>query len=518
MKVNNEQIENAPISEIWVEESQALLSKSLGEDWREKYIVWDCTSDQKKLKNTSKFSSLYRSCAQPKNSKHFEFDFLNDGAHELMSLCPELHKALLSDKPIVFLFDVPLDKSALLSDNTKTKKSMQSFNWGASSRAIYAQYFYRIYIYKKAFQLTNVHIGAFSPSLYLNSPDFKGFRNKFFDEFHYEKGFMFDSSQLDTQKEPWSLSFVHFSGNQPTLSHRFLMELKEIQSDLIVCINTISIYNLDQQLSACEYFNYGVDSLEKIELPEFNATMTVRNTRKKGYQGQMGAVSYDSNSVANNNKDVLICSSNTTRKTNIPILKSNWQNVLPLFTARRSVKRTWENWQYEYKTPDTSHDMWPEFVADSLVYSMFDDKSRQLSLGNVLYNDRVYDIRNHFFWIDPSRLLKMFSNKGFDDFYKDYLNSEIPFFQSLLATLPISKEAQSILQVATDLFEMSVNSRIEMHVNRPELQLHRWDAGFYQMQHVWKKLHKDEYLNFRNQFEVFRSLMEEKTFIIGYLG
>ena len=517
-EVKNKGLQTTIISNKWVKESMELLDKQLGKGWRQKYIVWDCTADQKEIPEQDKFKRLYRSATKSDNPDIFDFDFLNDGATELMARCPELHMAMSDDEPIVFLFDVPKERATLVDSGTKTKESMKSFSWGMSSRALYAQYFYRIYIYKRAFKFSDAHIGAFAPATYLSSSSFKKFREKFFQEFHYETGFVFDAACLDSQKEAWALSFVHFSASKPTLSHRYPMLLKEQQNDIVVTTGSTSIYNLDQEVSASMWVRVGLRDRERNSLPEFSSAMTVRYTRKKGYVGQVGTVNFDSNSVANNHKEVMLASSTTTRSSNVPIMDFNWQRVIPLFAARRCVDRNWENWQQEYRIPDTDHPIWPQYVADSLVYSIFDVKSRQTSLGNVLYNDRNYDIRNEFFWINPSQVLKMFVNRGFDDFYKDYLHSDVPYFQKMLDVAPISEQAEELLHSATQLFEKSVDSRIEMHANRPEWQLHRWDAGYAQLKRVWMRHHFDDYTRFRAQFEEFRQNMKERTYVLGFLG
>lgn len=517
-EIREEETDITPVPSIWVRESQELLDKQLGHDWRKKYVVWDCTADHKDLPGDYKFSRLYRSATDSVDPEVFKFDFLNDGAKELMARCPELHEAMTNNEPIVFLFDVPKERGALVNSNTKTKTSMQSFEWGLSSRSLYAQYFYRIYIYKKAFQLKDAHIGVFAPTTYLSAAVFKKFREKFLQAFHYETGFVFDATELDKQKEDWALGFVHFSTKAPTLVHRFSLAAKHITENGVEDIDNTVVYNLDQEITASMWVRAGLRDRERIDLPQFSSVMNVRNNRKQGYVGQMGSVNFDSNSVANNHKDIIIASSTTTRSANVPIMDFNWHKVIPLFAARRSVKRNWLNWQQEYRIPDQEHPIWAQYQADSLVFSMFDTKSNQVSLGNVLYNDRVYDIRNEFFWIDPSKLLKMFTNRGFDDFYRDYVECETPYFLNILQNSPLSDDAQALLDSATHLMEISVDSRIEMHANHPEWHLHRWDAGYAQMKKVWMKHHMKEYKEFRAQFEKFRDNMAARTYLLGFLG
>ena len=73
---------------IWVDEAHKLMDKNLGDDWRDKYIVWDCAWGTGNLTRDYKFSDLYCSTIQSEDltigakynpfATKFQYDFLND--------------------------------------------------------------------------------------------------------------------------------------------------------------------------------------------------------------------------------------------------------------------------------------------------------------------------------------------------------------------------------------------------------------------------------------------------------
>lgn len=73
---------------IWVNEAHKLMSKHLGDDWKQKCIVWDCAWGTGNLTRDYKFSDLYCSTIMEEDLKigekynpfatKFQYDFLND--------------------------------------------------------------------------------------------------------------------------------------------------------------------------------------------------------------------------------------------------------------------------------------------------------------------------------------------------------------------------------------------------------------------------------------------------------
>ena len=95
-----------------------MISEQFGEDWKEKFVVWDNCAGTKNLTRDYFFKELY--CSTLENAElaiserynreatSFQFDFLNDSLDKL----PQgLKEALENNKPIIFLINPPYSKN-----------------------------------------------------------------------------------------------------------------------------------------------------------------------------------------------------------------------------------------------------------------------------------------------------------------------------------------------------------------------------------------------------------------------
>jgi hypothetical protein len=98
----------------FVDKAHRMIEKALGEDWKEKFVVWDNCCGTKNLTRDYRFNELYCSTLEQgeldqctdynKESTSFQFDFLNDSLDKLPK---GLLDALKANKPIVFLLNPP---------------------------------------------------------------------------------------------------------------------------------------------------------------------------------------------------------------------------------------------------------------------------------------------------------------------------------------------------------------------------------------------------------------------------
>lgn len=74
---------------IWVDEAHKMISETFGEDWKEKYVIWDCAWGTGNLTRDYRFKELYCSTLNysdieigkkynQRGSTKFQYDFLND--------------------------------------------------------------------------------------------------------------------------------------------------------------------------------------------------------------------------------------------------------------------------------------------------------------------------------------------------------------------------------------------------------------------------------------------------------
>lgn len=217
---------------IWVEKSQEYLAKILGEDYQDEYIIWDCAGGTGNLLSglTNK-ANLYLSTldksdvsiikeritngAKLLENHVFQFDFLND---DLFS--PKVPKSLqeiLKDtkrlKKLIIYINPPYaeagnkskmsgigeHKAKVARGNRICEKYKNEL--GKANNELFAQFFMRIYQ-----ELNGVTLASFSTLKYLNSSNFKKFREIFKAE--CLGGFMMPSYTFDNVRGQFPIGFL----------------------------------------------------------------------------------------------------------------------------------------------------------------------------------------------------------------------------------------------------------------------------------------------------------------------
>jgi hypothetical protein len=208
---------------IWVDKAHEYISSVFGEDWKEKYVVWDPAWGTGNLTRDYKFKELYVSTLiyadietanqmgyNPEATK-FQYDFLNDSYEYLPK---GLRDAIENGKKIIILMNPPyvtvndfknIVKGGGSSKNevedTKVKISMNEEKMGLSVKNLYSQFIYRIT------KLGKMNIAVFSKPLMFSGIDFEIFRNKILNQYTFEKGFIFKASEFDDVSSKWGVSF-----------------------------------------------------------------------------------------------------------------------------------------------------------------------------------------------------------------------------------------------------------------------------------------------------------------------
>jgi hypothetical protein len=208
---------------IWVYKAHEYISSVFGEDWKEKYVVWDPAWGTGNLTRDYKFKELYVSTLihadietanqmgyNPEAIK-FKYDFLNDPYENLPK---GLRDAIENGEKIIVLMNPPyvtvndfknivegggLSKNEV--ENTEVKISMNEEKMGLSVKNLYSQFIYRIT------KLGKMNIAVFSKPLMFSGIDFEIFRNKILNQYTFEKGFIFKASEFDDVSTKWGVSF-----------------------------------------------------------------------------------------------------------------------------------------------------------------------------------------------------------------------------------------------------------------------------------------------------------------------
>jgi len=526
----------------FVDLAHSYISNTFGEDWKERFVVWDNSCGTMNLTRDYKFNELYCSTLEQSDidtanqmgynteATKFQYDFLN-GDYDVL---PEgLRTAIDSGKEILFLINPPYQDGSELSINegdsslknnvqTKMNKEMLDNGWGKCSKQLYAQFLYRITKFQEINK--NIKIGLFSPPLFISGNSYDNFRDKFFKLFKYEIGFLFKASHFSDVANNWGISFTLF--NNGITENDFVLDLVDYGDDFnLLKLDDKRIYNTDNYTPLSKWIRDGVKGLETFDSPQLSNSINVKQNGKGSLvNNHLGYIYFDSNSVMKNNQNVGLFSSCFSHGQGISIVKENFDRCIVSFTSRRLISgqyANWINWNDEYITPNEQHKDYKQYVYDSLICSLFDNKSNQSSLRNINYKNQQWNINNEFFWLSKDDMIELANNNEYDELYRDARGSNnryvyLKLFGEGVYDL-LSDDAKEVLDMATELVKKSMSMRKVMSDTNPEYHLNSWDAGYAQLKLVWKTYYKDDFDAFRKAYTRLEDRMRPLVYELGFL-
>ena len=211
---------------IWVDEAHKEIAKNFGDDWKEKYTVWDPAAGTANLTKDAHFSDLFISTLNEEDinmiktlgfnrgATIFQHDFLND---------EELPEELLDNsKELLVLMNPPYGSQnsaksykteGKRTDNKKTNVGleMNTDKMSHAAKQLYCQFIYRFTRLKLKYNL-NMKICMFTPEGFMTKPTYANLRKLFYDNFEYRSGFLFQASEFSDVSSGWPITFTVWGG------------------------------------------------------------------------------------------------------------------------------------------------------------------------------------------------------------------------------------------------------------------------------------------------------------------
>lgn len=518
----------------FVDFAHNMLSRHLGENWKDEYVVIDCCCGTKNLTRDYKFSSLYCSTLEQGEldiSKHynqealatFKFDFLNDS---LDSMPKSLIDAFNQNKKILWLINPPYGKSSGIVKNgvadktatsTEVYKLMKSANIGGCSSMLEGQFLYRILQIKKQFNLTNCNIGVFCKTVYLSAPFFKKFRTEFFKEFSFNVGCLVNGD-IFNDVGGIGISFILWNSGIETRTTFPLIKINRDADYNLLEDGIKNVYNIDDEVSLSDWAYYTDNNVDKIEVINLKSALNIRTDNtgcNKLRSDALGFFYSHSNDVFQSQQFVGLFSAFC--GVGYEIVEENFDRVCCAFTARKLIDCTWYNDKDQFLKPNVNDPQWQEFVNDSIVYSLFNGKSQQSSLRQVSYHNKLWDIKNEFFWCNPKDVAEWANDCNNDEVYNDANTMPESFVYKKLQAITLSAEAQAVLDKANELLKKSMKYRKLFNDEHPEVQIQNADAGFYQLKQLLKEYMPDELKEFKEIYKKLADKMRPQIYQLGFL-
>lgn len=529
---------------IWTNEVHKQISYVFGQNWREEYVVWDCAWGTGNLTRDYYFKELYCSTIDKvdlelgdsynKNSQKFVYDFLNDNPELLISskvnnsLIPvSLYNALLKNKKIIFVINPPFGegsngkqggkKSKDGIANTKVKLMMEKESLKNSSQQLYIQFLYRILKFKQIFNLDNLNIGVFTPTLFLSGERSEKFRQEFLENFKFEKGIVFNASYFSNVSSEWGIGFSIWSSGESKEKNNFNFLIKELNDKgNIETIGEKLIYNLESKERLSSWIK-DKKANNKVETITLKSAITIDKKTRMVDEDAIGFLMNDSNNVYANTQGVYILSAPVTRhvKTTI-ITRDNYKQCCSLFAARKVIKSNWLNQKDNYMIPNINNPKYKEFESDSIIYSIFSNENGVSSFRNIRIEDKSFNIINEMFFMSIKEIQNLANIDNNEMVYWDCIkyNSE-RFIYKELEKLELSEEGKLILKIAKKLVRESFKYRDEFNKYHPKYNINTCDTGWYQIKALLTLYMKKEIELFE---DMIKNLEDKIRFLIYELG
>lgn len=523
---------------LFVDYSHKMIEKELGPHWKENYVVWDNCCGTKNLTRDYRFKELYCSTLEQaeldisknynKEATSFQFDFLNDSLDDLKVKAPGLLEAFELNKPIVFFLNPPYATSCNVNgenkpniNNTVTRLTMMANKVGGYEN-LQHQFIYRICEISKKYNLQNCALCLFSNPIYLTGGKQKLFLDYLCSNFEFKHGILFQASSFANVSGAWGITFNIWKTGKTENKNEFNHALIKVIDDEIVSDGSKILYNVNNYITASKWVREPISELTfGREFPcTVNGTILKYSDRNPSFHDSaLGYFHNNANSIQYNTSYIGLYTMPFASGNGICIMKSNFERCITLHAARSLISGNWINDKDEYIKPNDQLDQFNIFKHDSIIHSLFSGSSRQTSLRDINYHNKLWNIKNEFFWISKQEMLDLAEEHNNDYTYEDALNSDERFVYLKLQEIKddLSPEAKAVLDKATELIKNSFKYREMFNESHPEYQINNWDCGWYQIKALLKEFMPDDLKEFRNIYKQLADKMRPMVYELGFL-
>jgi hypothetical protein len=517
-----------------VDKAYDQLRATLGENWQDRYIVWDMCAGVGNLEaKHSNLRNVFMSTLDQADviimksnpafagAEIFQYDYLNDDItdfgeidYSLTGKVPMALRQAIADaregkegaKPILVLINPPYaesgsgitkgDTNKIGVEKTRINSMMREMNIGYASKELFIQFLVRIQQ-----ELPNTILAMFSTLKYVNAPNFEPFRRMWKSTFL--GGFVVHSQAFDGISGDFPIGFLIWDGGD--------------QRDL----SELSVGVVDKNggfVGEKEYVARPTETLLNSWMPKLyangppalplsNALKVSRNPRKK--QQCLDSIGYlyaSNNDLQHSAFETLITSSIYTGGNGggVYIVPDNlWQAAI-VFSVRRLIKPTWLNDRDQFLQP--SQPLSEEFRSDCLAWMLFNGSNLTAGADGLRWNDRDWSLVNHFVPFAEAEV-------GVNGRY------ESDFMVRYMAGLAFSPEAHAVLDEGRKLWARFHATQFPRKI-RDEFKLGRPDAGWYQVRRSLEAYGDTQLTDFEPFKAAYAALSEKlrpMVFSLGFL-
>ena len=521
-----------------VDKAYDQLNATLGDDWQQKYIVWDMCAGVGNLEaKHSNLRNVYMSTLDQEDvtimrsnpafagAEIFQYDYLNDDVTDfgeidfaLSGKVPMALRQAIADardgkkgaKPILVLINPPYAE-AMNVDNTRdsganatmksgvasTRVSHGMGHLGYAARELFVQFLHRIML-----ELPTATLAMFSTLKYVNAPNFSQFREQWTAQ--YLDGFVVHSKAFDGLNGHFPIGFLIWD----LAVHQPAQSVGVIALDKAGEVVGQHLFYRAPPRPPLAVWIIRPRANKTPALPLNNAlSPSTRTNDVRGRwwaDGAIGSLMCKGNDFQNAANSTALFSSGYNSAGALFVTAENlWQAAI-VFSVRRLIKPTWLNDRDQFLQP--SQPLTDTLKSDCLVWMLFNGSNLTAGADGLRWNDRDWSLTNHFI---PFTESEVGAKARF----------ESDFMVRYMAGMAFSPEAQTVLDEGRKLFQRFHGTSFPNKI-RQEYKLNRADAGWYQVRRALEAYGDNELTDFdpfKTAYAALTMKLRPMVFELGFL-
>ena len=524
------------------------LERTIGKNWWQsgKYRFWDMAAGTGNLEFALPSSALkycYISTLDEEDAKYcqkifpsatcFQYDYLADDIAQLAGTMtygmkykmpqnlvddlanPDLKWIIFINPPFATANTVGGEtgkKSKDTVSKTSIREWMNDENYGEASRELFTQFLFRI---SKEFKGKDAHLCLFSKLKYLNSNNDQKIRDGFF-QFQYERGFIFPIKCFYGSKGNfpvgflvWDLSKKKHLKEQNITIDVFNSNVEKIGTKVLPSVERTAMLN-----KWCPRPKWDGHSI----MPMFSSALSqqTENKDKRDHiaPGFLCSVSSNGDDFQHQNS-VFILSAPYANAGAFSVTQENFEKAMVLHSVKKMPKATWTNDRDAFYAPTEA--LPQEFVNDCIVWSAFADSNYAVSLRNVQYQGKVYQIINNLYPFLLDEIRRWSCMNGDISAQMSAANEE-RFLAKWLDGRTLSSEASSVMFAAKNLYKVFYAEM--MNTRWMQFKIETWDVGIYQVRSALKDvgLAAAELAALKSAHDALRAKLLPQVYSLGFLN
>jgi hypothetical protein len=517
-----------------VDKAYDQLRATLGENWQNRYLVWDMCAGVGNLEaKHSNLRNVFMSTLDQADvtimksnpafagAEIFQYDYLNDDVTDFgeidYSLSDKLPRALrqaIADaregkkaaKPILLLINPPYaesgsgigkgDENKIGVEKSRINNIMREMNLGYASKELFVQFMIRIKL-----EMPDSVLAMFSTLKYVNAPNFEKLRAIWHAK--YIGGFFVHSRAFDGLKGDFPIGFLIWDQGAPEP----IRDVNAIALDKSGTLFAEKAFVARPTSSLLNAWIPAPPARGEIALPLSNALTVSGNPRKKlSCEGALGFLFAGNNDLQNASTGTCLTSSIYTGRNGggLYVLPENLERSAIVFAVRRLIKPTWLNDRDQFLQP--SEPLPDDFKVDCLVWMLFSGSNLTAGAEGLRWNERDWTLVNHFVPFTEAEV----GAKG---------RFESNFMVNHMVGMAFSTEAQMVLNEGRKLW-MRFHATSFPRKIRDEYKLGRPDAGWYQIRRALEAYGDTELTDlgpFKVAYAALTAKLRPKVYELGFL-